>query len=113
MAGEEAVAVELIEQFRAGAGEEHLHGVFFAAQDRAEFRAVARAKQRLRADAPGCSSKIRAQRSPARIRGGGERGRRVSIDRSFPVEQAAFRQAGQQGAAKTGCIGDATRRNRR
>ena len=47
VAGEEAVAVELIEQLRARAGEEHLHGVLFAAQDRAEFGAIAGAEQRL------------------------------------------------------------------
>ena len=45
VAGEKTVAVKLIEQLRAGAGEQHLHGVFFAAQNRAEFRAISRAEQ--------------------------------------------------------------------
>ena len=47
VAGVEAVAVELIEQLRARAGEEHLHGVLFPAQDRAEFGAISRAEQSL------------------------------------------------------------------
>ena len=46
--GEQAVSVELIEQFGAGAAEEDLHGVFFAAQNRAEFGAGGCAEQAFR-----------------------------------------------------------------
>ena len=46
VAGEEAVAVELIEQLRASAGKKHLHGVLFPTQNRAEFSAIPRAKER-------------------------------------------------------------------
>ena len=45
VAGEEAVAIKLIEQLRADPGEQHLHGVLFPAQDRSEFGAVAGAEQ--------------------------------------------------------------------
>ena len=67
VAREQTVAVKLIEQFRAGAGEEHLHGVLFAAQDRAEFGAVARAEQAL-GQMPGVFREERAQRVRARHR---------------------------------------------
>ena len=50
VAGEQAVAVELIQQLRARAGEEHLHGILFAAQDRTQFGAVAGDKQRFGQD---------------------------------------------------------------
>ena len=39
------VTVELIEQFRTSAGEQHLYGVFFPAQDGAEFGAVPRTEK--------------------------------------------------------------------
>src|SRR5262249_33770082 len=42
MAGEQAVAVELIQQFGSMPGEQHLHGILFAPQDGSEFRACCR-----------------------------------------------------------------------
>ena len=85
VAGEQAVAVELIEQFRARAGEEHLHGVLFAAQDRAEFGAIRGA----RAAPPADGRNVAQMKWRIGFRCGVGRGvanagsRRVAASRSF------------------------------
>src|SRR4029077_1485558 len=45
--GEKTVAIELIEQLRADPREQDLHGILFAAQNRAELSTVSFAKERL------------------------------------------------------------------
>ena len=45
LAGEEAVAIELIEQVRADAGEQDLHGVLFTSQNNSQLSAVSFAKK--------------------------------------------------------------------
>ena len=46
MAGEETVAVKLIEQLRADPGEQNLHRILFTAQNRSQLSAVSFAKKR-------------------------------------------------------------------
>ena len=90
----EAVAVELIEQLRAGAGKEHLHGVLFAAQDRAEFRAISRAEQRLGKMA-GLRLHILSQRGLRGVRGCCKC-RRRAVTRGVLFQQAMLHDAGHQ-----------------
>src|SRR5260370_12993113 len=45
--GEEAVAIEMIEQLRADPREQDLHRILFAAQSRSQFSTVSFAKERL------------------------------------------------------------------
>ena len=53
MAGEEPVAIKMIQQFRAGASEKHLYRFLFAAQNRSKLGAVGGAEQRLPAGGRG------------------------------------------------------------
>ena len=46
VAGEETVAIKMIEQLRADPGEQNLHGIFFAAQNRSQLSTVSFAKER-------------------------------------------------------------------
>src|SRR5947208_17069570 len=48
MAGKQTVTVKLVEQFGARAGEQHLHGILFAAQDRPELGTISSHELRFR-----------------------------------------------------------------
>ena len=90
----EAVAVELLEQLRARAGKQHLHGLLFPAQDRAEFGAISRAKQSL-GQMAGVLRDEGPQRFLCRIRRGGK-GRSGAVTGGDFLEQTACRQTGDQ-----------------
>jgi len=83
----------LIEQFRARAGEEHLHRVLLGAQNRAEFGAIPNAEQRL-GQMTGMLRDKFAQRSLRGIRGRGEGG--VGCSGSDLFEQSTFHERGHQ-----------------
>ena len=107
VAGEQAVAVELIEQLRAGAGEQHLHGVLFAAQDRAEFGAISRAEQRFGKMAGMLRDEVAQRfrrRNPRRVAKAGVGS--IAASTFFAASRASRASAIKR--SKTGRIGAAT-----
>ncbi len=117
--GEEAVAVKLVEQLRADAGEEDLDGVLFAAQDRAELVAIAFAEERF-GKMPGVSLNIIAQHLAGGIGGLGKTSGRLpagfGLAQQFvpnetggePGKSRAHRGRDAQGIGIESCLGHDT-----
>ena len=105
VAGEETVAIKLIEQLRADAGEQNLHGVLFAAQNRSQFGTISR-KEALREDGRDvsrCSCAEFSRRNPPPWQNPASAQTRFSFFRSKPcLTRPAINRS------KTGRIGVAT-----